>query len=45
MPKRPGPVIQPGNIHYEIAKKARGINYGGMGAVQMLVKNSDWTKR
>jgi len=38
LPKRPGPVIQPGNIHYEIADKARGINYGGMGAVQMLVQ-------
>ena len=38
LPKRPGPVMQAGNIHYEIADKARGINYGGMGVVQMLVR-------
>ncbi|MCD6395799.1 MAG: IS1380 family transposase [Planctomycetes bacterium] len=39
LPKRPGPVMQPGNIHYEMAGRARGITYGGMGAVQLLVKN------
>ncbi len=44
LPKRPGPVIQAGNIHYEIADKARGINYGGMGAVQMLVKKLELDK-
>jgi len=38
LPKRPGPVMQAGNIYYEIADRARGINYGGMGAVQMLVQ-------
>jgi hypothetical protein len=38
LPKRPGPVMQPGNIHYEIADRAHGISYGGMGAVQMLVQ-------
>ena len=44
LPKRPGPVIQPGNIHYEIADRARGVNYGGMGAVQMLVKKLELDK-
>lgn len=38
LPKRSGPVMQPGNIHYEMADRTRGINYGGMGAVQMLVQ-------
>ena len=44
LPKRPGPVIQAGNIHYEIADKARGINYGGMGAVQILVRKLELDK-
>ena len=44
LPKRPGPVMQPGNIHYEIADRARGVNYGGMGAVQMLVQKLELDK-
>jgi hypothetical protein len=44
LPKRPGPVMQPGNIHYEIAGRARGITYGGMGAVQMLVQKLELDK-
>jgi hypothetical protein len=44
LPKRPGPVMQPGNIHYEMADRARGITYGGMGAVQMLVQTLELDK-
>jgi hypothetical protein len=32
-------MLNPGNIHYEMADRARGITYGGMGVVQLLVKN------
>ena len=32
-------MFNPGNIHYEMADRARGIAYGGMGAMQLLVKN------
>lgn len=38
LPENPGPMLNPGNIHYEIADRARGIPCGGIGAVQMLVK-------
>jgi hypothetical protein len=33
-----GPMLKPGNIHYEIADRTRGVNCGGIGAVQMLVQ-------
>jgi len=33
-----GPMLNPGNIHYDIGGRNRGINYGGIGAVQMMVK-------
>jgi len=39
LPEYPGPMLNPGNIHYEMADRASGITYGGMGAVQLLVKN------
>ncbi len=39
LPENPGPMLNPGNIHYEMADRARGITYGGIGAVQLLVKN------
>ena len=39
LPEHPGPMFNPGNIHYEMADRARGIAYGGMGAMQLLVKN------
>ena len=44
LPEHPGPMFNPGNIHYEMADRARGIAYSGMGAMQLLVKTSDWTK-
>ncbi len=37
--EHPGPMLNPGNIHYEMADRAGGITYGGIGAVQLLVKN------
>ena len=33
-----GPMLNPGNIHYEIADRSSGMLYGGVGAVQKLVK-------
>ena len=37
-PEKPGPMLNPGNIHYDIDQRSGGILYGGIGAVQMLVK-------
>jgi len=31
-------MLNPGNIHYEIAERTRGITCGGIGAMQMMVK-------
>jgi len=38
IPEHLGPMFNPGNIHYEISDRNHGVLYGGMGAVQMLVK-------
>lgn len=38
MPEHLGPMLNPGNIHYEISDRNHGVLYGGMGSVQMLVK-------
>ena len=38
MPEDVGPMLNPGNIHYEISDRNYGMLYGGMGAMQMLVK-------
>ena len=35
---QPGPMFQPGNIHYDLADRSRGVLYGGIGAVQMMVR-------
>lgn len=32
------PMLNPGNIHYETSDRSRGMIYGGIGAVQMLVE-------
>ena len=32
------PVIAGSNIHYEIAERARGIGYGGIGAIHLMAK-------
>jgi hypothetical protein len=44
LPETPGPMLNPGNIHYETADRARGIPCGGIGAVQMLVKKLSLSK-
>ena len=44
LPEAPEPMLNPGNIHYDIADRNRGILYGGMGAVQMLVKKLELDK-
>lgn len=31
------PMLNPGNIHYEISDRNRGMLYGGIGAIQMMV--------
>jgi hypothetical protein len=33
----PNPVITATNIHYEVASKAKGVSFGGIGAIQLLV--------
>jgi len=38
LPKDPRPMLNPGQIHYEMADRTRGITCGGIGAVQMLVQ-------
>ena len=38
MPEQSEPMLNPGDIHYELAERNRGLLYGGMGAVQMLVR-------
>jgi hypothetical protein len=38
LPDDLGPMLNPGNIHYDIAGRSRGTNYGGIGAIQMLVR-------
>jgi len=37
IPDDPGPMLNPGNIHYDIADRNHGMLYGGMGAMQKLV--------
>jgi hypothetical protein len=37
-PEYPRAMLNPGNIHYDIAGRNRGANYGGIGAIQMLVR-------
>ena len=39
--KEPGPMLNPGNIHYDISDRNRGTLYGGIGAVEKLVKRLD----
>lgn len=39
-----GPMLKPGNIHYEISQRSRGLSYGGIGAVQMMVQKLELDK-
>lgn len=36
-----GPVLQGGAVRYEMAERARGISYGGIGAIHRLVRKLD----
>jgi len=38
MPEDSGPMLNPGNIQYELSDRNHGMLYGGMGAMQKLVK-------
>ena len=38
LPETSGPMLNPGNIHYEIAGRARGIPCGGIGAIQKMLQ-------
>jgi len=44
MPEDLGPMLKPGNIQYDIADRNHGILYGGIGTVQMLVKQLELDK-
>ena len=34
---QPEPMFQPGNLHYQMSERGRGIGFGGIGAVHTLV--------
>ena len=36
LPDEPGPMLNPGNIHYDMADRNHGAIYGGIGAIQLL---------
>jgi len=38
MPEEAEPMLNPGNIHYEISDRHQGMLYGGIGAMQQLVR-------
>lgn len=38
------PMFSARNIHYEIADRSRGLAYGGIGAIQLLVKQTGLAK-
>ncbi|KPK75560.1 MAG: hypothetical protein AMJ79_10930 [Phycisphaerae bacterium SM23_30] len=38
LPEDLGPMLKPGRIHYEISDRNHGLLYGGIGAIQMLVR-------
>jgi len=44
LPEHPGAMLNPGNIHYDISDRSNGVLYGGMGVVQMLVKQLELDK-
>jgi hypothetical protein len=39
-----GPMLNPGSIDYDVAERNAGMVYGGIGAVQMLIKQLDLDK-
>jgi hypothetical protein len=44
LPDKPGPMLTCPNIHYDIDQRSGGILYGGIGALQMLVKKLELDK-
>lgn len=40
-----GPVLQGGNVRYELAEKTKAISYGGIGAIHKLVRKLGLPKR
>ena len=44
LPQHLGPMLNSGNIDYDLPDRSRGILYGGMGAVQLLVKQLELDK-
>jgi hypothetical protein len=44
LPDDPGPMLKPGNIHYDIADRNHGTLYGGIGAIQMLANQLELDK-
>ena len=38
------PMLRPANIQYELAERTRGMTYGGIGSMLLLVRNWGWPK-
>ncbi len=38
LPEDMGPMLRPGNIQYEMSERVGGMHYGGIGAMQLLVR-------
>lgn len=44
LPEHLGPMLNPGSIEYDVADRNRGMVYGGIGAVQLLIKQLELDK-
>jgi len=42
--EQPKPMFSAKNIHYDIADRSRGLTYGGIGGMQLLVKQTGLVK-
>ena len=40
-PQREDPVLESGNIHYEVSGRIKAVNYGGLGMLQTVVSAAD----
>ncbi len=40
-PQRENPVLESGNIHYEVSGRVRAVNYGGLGMLQTVVSATE----
>ena len=40
-PQREDPVLESGNIHYEVSGRVQAVNYGGLGMLQTVVSAAD----